>query len=226
MVATWNELFTDSANIQRFPEGDVGRFIQLVEENSEERPLRLWDLCCGAGRHTVAMARAGHQVYASDNSENGIALAKQWLTAEKLRATVAVADMSSCPWPDVSFHGIVSWDALHHNRQTEIQVAVDNACGCLLPNGLLLTTLLSNRADRFGHGTEIERNTFVSNTGREAGIPHHYFDEAGVRVLMKRYDILVLAERVVDYRMQCDDFLRINPFSYTTKWLVLSRRPA
>lgn len=222
-MTSWNELFLDEKNIRKFPESDVGKFVISLENLFTERPLRLWDNCCGAGRHTVTMAAHGHKLFASDNAPNAIALTRELLAERQLSAELALADMTVCPWPDLTFHGVLGWDALHHNTLHNIQKAVVEIHNRLIPGGLFMGTLKPTKADSFGSGQEIEPGTFIPSEGRESGIPHHYFDEKEVRELFSDWEILSLAEQVVRYVVRAGNFMELNPFEYT-KWKVLARR--
>ncbi|MCK4665100.1 class I SAM-dependent methyltransferase, partial [Candidatus Dependentiae bacterium] len=64
-MSDWNTLFDKEKAIRRIPESIILLFIKILENNFKERPLKIWDLCCGAGRHTVALAGLGHEIYAS-----------------------------------------------------------------------------------------------------------------------------------------------------------------
>ena len=46
-----------------------------------------------------------------------------------------------------------------------------------------MVTLKSDKADFAGQGVEIEPGTFIHDIGDESGVPHHYFNEAGIRDL-------------------------------------------
>ena len=223
-MPTWDELFERGECIARFAEREVSEFVDLVERRFADRPLSLWDLCCGAGRHTVVMAERGHSVFASDNAPNGVALTIKELAARGLSAETAVSDMTICPWPGVRFHGVLSWAALHHNTLDGVRSALETAKARLLPGGPLLCTLKSRNADSYGLGDETEPNTFVQDSGPEAGVPHHYFDEAEIRDVFSGWNVEVLVERRCDYRVRCQDFPDGNPFDYTT-WGVLAARP-
>jgi hypothetical protein len=131
--------------------------------------------------------------------------------------------MTERPWPGICFHGVMSWDALHHNTVANTIAALAVARDSLVEGGLLLATLKSTRADLFGVGVEVEPGTFVRDSGWEAGVPHHYFDETGVREALEGWEILSLVEQVCDYAVRCDDFLRVNPFPHT-RWGILARR--
>ena len=222
-MPTWNELFAQGECIARFPERPVLEFISLLERSSRERPLRIWDLCCGAGRHTAAMAECGHSVFASDGASKGVALTRKRLAELGLTAETSVADMTVCPWADVLFHGAVSWDALHHNVLSDVHKALRTVQQRLIDGGWFLATLKSTRADSFGMGREIEPGTFVQDTGAESGVPHHYFDEPGIREAFREWELPVLLERRCDYKERSANFLEVNPFDYTV-WGVLARK--
>lgn len=111
-MSTWNELWRKERIQGRFtaPEADVHRFISLLETAfPNERPLRIWDLCCGSGRHTGLVARLGHAAYATDNAPEAVALARKALEDEGLACLAVESEMQVCPWPDIGFHGVVAW---------------------------------------------------------------------------------------------------------------------
>lgn len=222
-MTIWNELFRDEENIARAPESEIYRFVKYLEHVFTTRPLLLWDLCCGAGRHGALMAKLGHSVYISDSAPRAIDLTLQLLSESGLTAEAAISDMTVCPWPNQLFHGIVSWDALYHNTLDNIQKAVNEIRSHLVPNGLLMVNLKSTNADSYGEGEEIEPNTFAPLDGAEAGLPHHFFDEDEIRELFEKWEIQILVERIMTYRQRCDNFFEANPFHYTT-WCVLAQK--
>lgn len=222
-MPTWNELFLEEKNRPKAPESEIYKFVVLLEKLFSDRPLRLWDLCCGAGKHTVLMAQWGHKVYASDNAPNAIDLTKKWLTEMNLVAEVELADMIVCPWPEVKFHGVVSWNAIYHNTLDNIRRAIDEIYIRLVPGGLFMGTFKSTKADSYGSGEEIESHTFIADEGLEKGMIHHYFDEVGIRNLFKKWELISLAEQVITYKERGENFLEYNPFRYTI-WGVLARK--
>jgi cyclopropane fatty-acyl-phospholipid synthase-like methyltransferase len=226
-MATWNELFFDPKNREMAPEAELFRFMSLLEKKFGHAPLRLWDLGCGAGRHTVAMAKSGHIVFASDNSSRAVDLTRDWLRRAGAAADVAVAEMADFPWQDgTMFHGVFSWDVLQHNTLDNIKRAVELAHSHLVPGGMLLATIKSTKADGYGVGREIEEGTFVSDVGNEAGVPHHYFDEKGIRDLFDKdkWLIMALAEQIIVNVERPDKFWEYTPFRWTTWGVLMEKR--
>jgi SAM-dependent methyltransferase len=220
----WNELFAEEEFRWKIPQSEVIRFIVLLENEFKERPLKIWDLCCGTGRHTVAAAERGHEVYGSDAAPRGIEYTQKWLCEKGLQAHLEIADMVGCPWPETRFHGVFSWDAIHHNTLVNIQKTVDTVYAHLLPSGMFMGAILSDKAGGHDNGIEIEPGTRVADQGIEKGVPHHYFDEAGIRALFDNWEIVILAERIVHYSEKCPEFWKITPFGFT-KWYIIARKP-
>jgi 2-polyprenyl-3-methyl-5-hydroxy-6-metoxy-1,4-benzoquinol methylase len=223
-MATWDELFKDKRHIRRYPQPEVIRFVQRLEQAFAGRPLKIWDQCCGGGRHSILVAEMGHEPYASDVSPVGIANLRQWASERNFACRTDVSDMTENPWgPNERFHGVVCWDALHHNTISNIKKAAAILHEALVPGGLLLLSLLSSKSGTDSEGREVEKNTFVSAEGLEAGVPHHYFDKNEIASVFSSWTMLILAEVVVTYLETEKEFYKNNPFPYT-KWNLLLRR--
>ncbi len=222
----WKNYFVDEEDIARIPQVEVYEFVADLEKHFSKRPLRIWDICCGAGRHTVAMARIGHEVYASDGSVKAIELTRKWIEEAGLTAKTSIAEMTACPFKDILFHGIICWDSLHHNTIDNIKKTVEVVQRHVVPNGLFMANVMSvsSRAGHHGTGREIEPFTYVNEKGHEAGIPHHFFDEERLRSLLEAWEIVVMAEQVVSYKETSKDTPKINPFSYSF-WGFVARKP-
>jgi len=222
-MATWNELFSDDRFIEFIPQPEVFKFVKKLERTFPDRPLVLWDLCCGAGRHTVLLSQMHHLVFGSDASKNGISHTHKWLEDKGLKAELKVSDMTVFPFDEVNFHGVLCWDALHHNTRENISKSVTHVYNNLVSGGMFMVTLLSTKGGAYGQGCEIEENTFVKNDGFEAGVPHHYFDEKDVRDLFNGWKIVILAEQVYTYLETEPYFYMTNPFPYT-KWNIIVQK--
>lgn len=59
---------------------------------------RVLDLCCGPGRHTLALARLGFKMSGLDLSEHYIKLARKQAQREKLEVAFQVGDMRKIPF--------------------------------------------------------------------------------------------------------------------------------
>ena len=222
-MATWNELFLNEKFIAILPQPEVYKFVMKLEGIFPERPLSLWDFCCGAGRHTILISQMGHRVYGSDVSKNGISHTQKWVENIGLKVELKVSDMTVCPFNNIKFHGVICWDSLHHNTIENIRKATNVVYDSLIIGGMFMVTLLSTKGGAYGEGNEIEKNTFVRENWSEAGVPHHYFDEQEIRALFKQWKIVVLVEQVYTYLETEPDYYETNPFPYT-KWNIIVQK--
>ncbi|MBN2545143.1 MAG: class I SAM-dependent methyltransferase [Spirochaetes bacterium] len=222
-MAEWDDLYLDKNYIPLIPQIEIYKFCKKLDVSFNEKPLSIWDFCCGAGRHTIFMSKLGYNVYASDSSVNGINYLKQWLQHEKIKAEVSIKDMTESPWDNIKFHGIVCWNALHHNTLDNIMKAENVIYNHTLPGGLFILNLMSTKSDYYGHGIEIEKNTFISEEGDDSGVPHHYFDYDEIKSVFNKWTFLVLSEQVSNYIETEPEYYKTNPFSYT-KWNLLLKK--
>lgn len=222
-MADWNELFLNNKYINVLPQQEIYKFIKKLEVMFAERPLLIWDLCCGAGRHTVLISKMGHSVYGSDISENGINHSRKWLESENLEAELAISDMTVFPWSNLKFHGTICWDALHHNTIANIKKSVDIVYDSMREGGMFMLSLLSTKSGAYGKGVEIEKNTFIREGWEESGVPHHYFDVVEIRDLFRKWKIVCLVEQICEYVEVEPNYHETNPFPYT-KWGVIVKK--
>jgi SAM-dependent methyltransferase len=176
-MPTWDELFAQEKFRWKNPHEQVVALAPLLRERGARRVL---DLGCGAGRHTVYLAREGFQLWATDISENGLAHARDWLARENLAAELRPSDISKIPFPDGFFDAVISTYVIYHKTVAGMRQAVAEIHRVLKQGGLALISLQSGRGWRYGQGQEIEPNTFILNVGADAGVPHHYSDLAEI----------------------------------------------
>ncbi|MBO0441451.1 class I SAM-dependent methyltransferase [Candidatus Enterococcus ikei] len=226
-MADWNTLIYDKKNIEMAPEAEVVKFVELLaKEFPNEQEKKVWDLGCGAGRHSIAIGKMGCEVFISDHSVKAIELTKEKLDDNKIRYTDALSSMENYPWQEKEFlHGVLSWAVLQHNTLDKIVESINCIHESLIIGGYFLGTIKSTKADLYGKGKEIEKDTFILAVGKEEGVPHHYFDEEGIKQLFPddQWEMVILAEQVVNYVSKVEEFWEFNPFRYTT-WCVLAKK--
>ena len=185
-MPTWNELFTLDEFRWKNPHEQVVALVPLLRERGARRVL---DLGCGAGRHTVYLAREGFEVCAMDIAENGLAHTREWLAREKLAAELKQGDIAQIPYPDESFDAVISIYVIYHEKFAGMQQVVTEIHRVLKRGGVALVSLQSKRGWRYGQGKAIEPDTFVPDVGGDAGMPHHYSNLAEIEKLFGRFVI-------------------------------------
>jgi hypothetical protein len=86
----------------------------------------------------------------------------------------------------------LSTHALLHGSRPRVAAALQAAAGALRPGAPFYFTLGSTADPRFGNGRRIDVDTWAAESGSEAGVPHVYFDEDGVRSLLGDLELLSL----------------------------------
>ncbi len=176
----------------RTPEPKV---VAWAERLREAGGRRIFDLGCGLGRHTIALADLGFSVVAADASPTGLATCAAWLAREGLEAGLLRHDMETLPARDGVFDGLVAYNVLYHATVTGMRRALTEISRVLCTGGWLYATITSRedsqiamyRADvAAGRCVEIEPYTFIypQNAPSDKYLPHHYCDEVELRHLL------------------------------------------
>jgi SAM-dependent methyltransferase len=153
------------------------------------------DLGCGIGRHTVAFARMGLSVTATDVSPTGLAICSAWLAREGLSASRVCHEMGFIPFPARTFDGLVAYNAIYHTTVAGMNQVLAEVKRVICPEGRLYATIIARRDSRVagywtdvaaGKCVEIEPFTFVypCDAPGDKHLPHHYSDETEVRDLV------------------------------------------
>ena len=180
----WNELFEDEQFRWKHLNEHVVAFAALLKDQDSRRIL---DLGCGAGRHTVFLAREGFETCGFDIAETGLAQTREWLEREGLSADLKRGDIERIPWPDNSFDAVMSIYVIYHKPLAGMERAVAEIFRVLRPGGLALISLQSRRGYRYGAGKEIEPNSFIPGVGADGEIVHHYSDLSEIQRLFARF---------------------------------------
>jgi len=191
----WESIWADLDDLPTFwrtPEPDVMAWVDALREVGGRRVL---DLGCGVGRHTVALARLGLIVTATDVSPSGLATCADHLAREGLSATLVRHEMETLPFPDRAFDGLIAFNVIHHTSVAGMRRILAGMCRVLRPGGRAYFTAVAReesniaryRADvETGKCQEIEPFTFIylRDAFGDKYLPHHYCDERELRTLL------------------------------------------
>jgi SAM-dependent methyltransferase len=86
--------------------------------------MRVLDLACGAGRHSLAAAALGARVTAVDQDEERLASARELAEGRGLEVDWRVADLDG-PWPELGgFEGVLVFNYLDRARMPELTAQI------------------------------------------------------------------------------------------------------
>jgi SAM-dependent methyltransferase len=191
-MPTWDELYADPTllPVPDEPEPFVTRALEALPAPGSTPVL---DVGCGAGRHLLWLERQGFAAFGTDRAPNGLGRTRDLLRHEERPVRVTLADMGALPFASASFGAVIAHHVLYHGLVADVRRAIGEAGRVLRDEGLFVGTLLSTRAWKYGEGRRLEPSTYVQERGPEAGVAHHYCDEAGARALLAGFDVDGLA---------------------------------
>ena len=155
----------------------------------------VYDLGCGAGRHTVFLAQQGFSVSASDISSSAIEQTRRRLDRAGVDATLRQIDMRDWPFEDRFFDAVVAYNVVYHAMRDEVESVLAGARRTLRPGGLLLITFKSTLDSEYGTGRELAPFTWAPLSGIEKGVAHYYVDEGEAKRLLKDFELLSMVHR-------------------------------
>jgi len=190
------------------------------------------DVGCGSGRHVLYLGKHGFHVAGTDISPSGVKMAQAACAEHGIILDAQVSDMTHLPWPDQSFDAALSTSTIHHQLRTGIVQTLKEVWRVLKPGGVFLvdfpnTDTITYQASRdlviANQIMEVEPNTFVDerpdSEDGDGFLPHHFCDEADIRDLLSRFEILRLQANL--YKVESGD-----GFGKVGKWVAWVRKPS
>ncbi|MCL4403351.1 MAG: class I SAM-dependent methyltransferase [Candidatus Marsarchaeota archaeon] len=141
---------------------------------------RVLDFGCGAGRHTLLLAKAGFSTYGFDNSFWALKTARSLLREKGLQAKLIRCDMRGrLPYKDGFFDAVFASRVMYQARVKDIKKSIGEVSRILKDNGYLFWSgptmetlkILSQNEPR----ESIEPGTTAALEGPFKGIPYHCF---------------------------------------------------
>ncbi|GJL83391.1 MAG: SAM-dependent methyltransferase [marine bacterium B5-7] len=162
----------------------------FVRQLRREKRRRVYDLGCGAGRHTVFLAEQGFMVTASDVSPSAIEHTRARLADSHTNASLYQIDMLDWPFQASAFDAVIAYNVVYHATLRDIEQLLDRIDNSLGDDGLLFITLKSSEDSEYGQGRELAPFTYAPASGIEEGIPHYYVDQSEVMRLLSGFELI------------------------------------
>ncbi len=138
---------------------------------------------CGIGRWARQLADAGFQVTAFDLASAMVRGAAAAAQASNNAIRYLVDDPSLPTRQTARYDGLFAPDLLHQLGARERQRTLRLLSKCLRPGGVAVVTVLSTRDKLYGHGREVEPDTFEIVPGQTM----HFFTEDELAYELERY---------------------------------------
>ena len=172
----WNDLFKNKENRWLEPAQLVLDSIELFKNEGVQNIL---DLGCGCGRNIIPYLKTGFTVSACDISEVAITSAKSYVleVCPTYEVLFEKCCMTQLLFKDNSFDAVVSISVINHGLKHDVLKAISEINRVLKHDGFLLLTVISKEHITYGSGQLVENDTYITDKGLDAGIPHHFMDE-------------------------------------------------
>jgi SAM-dependent methyltransferase len=120
----------------KYPRDEVVRFFfRRYPDRAAREQVRVLDLGCGGGVHTLFLAEEGFRVAACDISPLAVSLTSKRLAEQGLKAEMAVASLDELPFPPRSFDHILSVGVLDCAVPGLPEAAMPSIAKLLRPKG-------------------------------------------------------------------------------------------
>ncbi len=131
----WNSFYQNYGRFYLTAHPNLKTFIHLAKRKNLKKIL---DLGCGSGRHVLALAKQGFNVFGIDLSPSAAQLAEQWLHKNNLDGEIIVADFEDeiAEYPQNSFDGIIAVNSLEYGPNEQFEKNLQQIKKLLRPHGL------------------------------------------------------------------------------------------
>jgi len=157
---------------------------------------RVLEVGTGSARNLAALMQADMEVTSLDNDAERVSRLKR--SRPEFQSRLLCAAYTQLPKTAGGYDAVLSTHALLHGEVSRIRAVLAEIHRILGAAGHAYFTLGSSKDARYGEGRQLGEVTFATISGDEQGVPHSYFDEAGVRSLLERFVIEQLFEHAAD----------------------------
>ncbi len=184
-MTDWETIYKRNGVVQKEPSGFVKSAIKFFKKSNLKIIL---DLGCGTGRHVFYLLEQGFKVYGCDASESALKIIREILPNVEFKK----CDMTSLPYENNFFDGVLCHFVVQHGRRDEIKKAVSEIYRVLRKIGIIYLSVPSTKHPEFFTGKEIEPNTKINVDAIDGSVPHHYFTKNELEQLFNKFQIIKL----------------------------------
>ena len=195
----WDKCYRDNTQLSIWPWSDM---VSLVHRHCKTliaaRTGRVLELGCGAGANIPLFLALGMDYYAIEGSQTIVGqLHKRY---PHLTNNIRVGDFSADQLFDGNFDLVIDRAALTHNNTISIMNALEITFDSLKPGGLFIGSdwFSTNHTDYLGGEDADDKYTRTNHSkGQFIGVGNvHFSDEAHLRDLFSKFEILFIEEKL------------------------------
>lgn len=191
MQSLWENLHGQERFLPSYPSELAVRFVmtQFPRDRTERSDLRILDIGCGAGRHTMLWSEQGFQTFASDISFPGLAVAHEQLQRRALDAHLINASMRRLPFPDGCFAGVMAFGVVYYDDLNGLEETVGEIHRVLKPGGKAQVITRTTKDYRYGKGRRVDRRSFLLTIDEtnEKGMVVCFLSKSDVKRVFRKF---------------------------------------
>lgn len=162
------------------------------------------DFGTGSGRNASFLASRGFDVFTIDDAH--------------------AAGTQSLPSHGGRFDAVIATHALLHGTPASVGARVTALAAALREGGLFFAVFASKRDARYGSGDSVDDDTWALREGDEAGVPHVFYDETGLRTLLRPHFVVDVLDECGADEIAGTWAHPTTPLSGAVHWLVQAIR--
>lgn len=160
MSQRWNGLHAEPRFCPRYPNEQMVRWAFQTFPQIDQKRYRVLDLGCGAGRHTVFLAKERFEVTACDFSEPGLRETIARCSAENLTVGTSLCEADNLPFASNLFAGVLCYGVLYYLPRKRFEKAVSEIFRVLQPGGHAFIVTRTDFDTRFFYSKPDENGDF------------------------------------------------------------------
>ena len=149
MVSRWDILHADPRFCPRYPNELVVRWVFGSFPDRANNRYSMLDLGCGAGRHSVFLAKEGFDVTACDFSKTGLIETQSRCRIENLIVRTPLCESDALPFEANTFAGVLCYGVLYYMTPGRFRVAASEIFRVLKAGGKALVLTRTDADSRF-----------------------------------------------------------------------------
>lgn len=217
MNKLWDKLHSQKQFQLKYPSEHVVRFISSYFKSTNHKDIRIADIGCGCGRHTILIAKEGFDTYASDISEIALQKTKESLHRKKLDTVLHIADTRKLSFPNNFFDGVVSFGSIYYNDIKGYKESISEIYRILKKYGIAFFFVRTTDDYRYNKGKKIEVGTYRLdiNDTNEYNMLVHFIDRNDIDILFKEFSIISVEKTETTF----DNMNKLN-----SDWIIVVRK--
>lgn len=177
------------------PSEDVYYLLARWKKSRRSR-IRMLDLGCGMGRHSLLFAENGFEVTALDSSESGLRKLEASAAERGLEIEVVHADLTKLPFDDGSFDAVLAYHSIYHVDSEGIVAAISELHRVMRPGAEVYVTFNSKSNPTYAdpRNQVVDANVRMKQEEDGTVLPHYYCDVGDIRRLLSQFGIIRLRQ--------------------------------